>query len=539
MTENKLQIRAKVLSAIVGLQNNSQNVDFIKQTIKDLSEISDKSTLLSVLSKEFLKENSEIKDYTIAFLMNELINKEALELHLFELLANPKIKDSIKAKVVSVLRENGKHVNYEQYVNYFENPDEIIDADTTKLLENARVNPESQIDFLDFMNALPDEEKEMLVTSLADDYDGDNLANILIPIILSQPYSDISQIAIKSIGETKSHLAYPVLKWLEENIDELSVKSNIQKSLSLLKLSGVKEDITKEYYKKLLENSPVYKCLMNYPDGHGNNGIIFSRKNEAGFIQMFALVINDIDGIIDCFGFNEISEGEFNRILKKFYLNENIVEISPEICKYFICNAEKISRLKFKEISYEYIAWKSIINDIDYNEIDLTQNLKKVNLDEKLLKKLYKKSYFDKWFITTSDNEEFDKLTDTLVEKKSVSAELFLEEAKKVKDQIFTPVFLQHLNRRLVVSSYLDSISFNEFESSLLYSLTDDTEIKELFLTDILKKSIYEFFLNEKERYESLQKATTIFAQKANKDSAKIDIDFVKNSIKEIEEKWA
>ena len=389
------------------------------------------------------------------------------------------------------------------------------------------------------MNALPDEEKEMLVTSLADDYDGDNLANILIPIILSQPYSDISQIAIKSIGETKSHLAYPVLKWLEENIDELSVKSNIQKSLSLLKLSGVKEDITKEYYKKLLENSPVYKCLMNYPDGHGNNGIIFSRKNEAGFIQMFALVINDIDGIIDCFGFNEISEGEFNRILKKFYLNENIVEISPEICKYFICNAEKISRLKFKEISYEYIAWKSIINDIDYNEIDLTQNLKKVNLDEKLLKKLYKKSYFDKWFITTSDNEEFDKLTDTLVEKKSVSAELFLEEAKKVKDQIFTPVFLQHLNRRLVVSSYLDSISFNEFESSLLYSLTDDTEIKELFLTDILKKSIYEFFLNEKERYESLQKATTIFAQKANKDSAKIDIDFVKNSIKEIEEKWA
>lgn len=539
MTENKLQIRAKVLSAIVGLQNNSQNVDFIKQTIKDLSEISDKSTLLSVLSKEFLKENSEIKDYTIAFLMNELINKEALELHLFELLANPKIKDSIKAKVVSVLRENGKHVNYEQYVNYFENPDEIIDADTAKLLENARVNPESQIDFLDFMNALPDEEKEMLVTSLADDYDGDNLANILIPIILSQPYSDISQIAIKSIGETKSHLAYPVLKWLEENIDELSVKANIQKSLSLLKLSGVKEDITKEYYKKLLENSPVYKCLMNYPDGHGNNGIIFSRKNEAGFIQMFALVINDIDGIIDCFGFNEISEGEFNRILKKFYINENIVEISPEICKYFICNAEKISRLKFKEISYEYIAWKSIINDIDYNEIDLTQNLKKVNVDEKLLNKLYEKSYFDKWFITTSDNEEFDKLTDTLVEKKSVSAELFLEEAKKVKDQIFTPVFLQHLNRRLVVSSYLDSISFNEFESSLLYSLTDDTEIKELFLTDILKKSIYEFFLNEKERYESLQKATTIFAQKANKDSAKIDIDFVKNSINEIEEKWA
>ena len=149
----------------------------------------------------------------------------------------------------------------------------------------------------------------MLVESLTQDYDGDNLANILIPIIYANPYCEISQIAISAIGESKSMLAYPVLKWLEENTDDLKVKANVQKSLSLLKLSGIKEDITKEYYKRLLSGSPVYKCFVNFPDGHGNIGLIFSRKNEASFIQMFALVLNDIDGIIDCFGFNEISEG--------------------------------------------------------------------------------------------------------------------------------------------------------------------------------------------------------------------------------------
>ena len=45
----------------------------------------------------------------------------------------------------------------------------------------------------------------------------------------------------------------------------------------------------KDYYKKLLAPLPIYKCFVNYPDGHGNQGIIFSRKNELSFIQMFAL----------------------------------------------------------------------------------------------------------------------------------------------------------------------------------------------------------------------------------------------------------
>lgn len=538
MIENKLQIRAKILSAIINLQNNVQNGNFIKETLKDLSDIQDKDTVLSVLSKEFLKENSEAKDLTISFLLGELISKDVLETHLFELLASPKINDSLKAKVVSLLRENGKHVNYEQYVNYFENPDEIIDADTVKLLENARVNPESQIDFLDFMHALPEAEKEMLLASLTEDYDGDNLANILIPVILSQPYSQLSQSAIRAIGESKSYLAYPILKWLEENIDDLTIKSNVQKSLSLLRLSGIKEDITQDYYKKLLKDSPVYKCMMSYPDGHGNSGVIFSRKNEAGFIQMFALVLNDTNGIIDCFGFNEISEGEFERILKKFYMSDKIAEISPELCKYFICNAEKLTRLKFKEISYEYTAWKSITYDIPFEEINLYENLKKTQMNEQLLKKLYDKEYFEKWFIEPKDNEDFDNLTSCFMEKKEVSADFFEQEAEKIRDKIFSPVFIQLLNRRLTVCAYLEFLSLNEFESSLLYGLTDQSEIKNRFFNDILKKSIYEYFLVQKEKYENLQNATSIFTKKANKDVEKIDINFIESAIKEIEEKW-
>lgn len=538
LPENKLQIRAKLLSAIINMQNNSQDRAYIKKTLEELNAIVDKDAVLDILNREFLKENSQMRDYTITFLISELTDPQKAEAVMFETLANPKIKDSVKAKAVGFLREAGKHVNYEQYINYFENPDEIIDADTVKLLENARVNPESQIDFLDFLEALPQAEKEMLVESLTQDYDGDNLANILIPIIYANPYGDISQIAISAIGESKSMLAYPVLKWLEENTDDLKVKANVQKSLSLLKLSGIKEDITKEYYKRLLSGSPVYKCFVNFPDGHGNIGLIFSRKNEASFIQMFALVLNDIDGIIDCFGFNEISEGEFDRIVNKFFSNDRVVLADETLCKYLMVNAEKISRLKFQEISYEYAAWASITRDIDYEDLNLSDGLSKIKLNDFLLKQLYDKGYFEKWFFSVSDNEKFAALIDKIADDKICDIKQIETLLNENMPQIFDDAFLKILNRRLLLAAHFSRLNEEQTFADMLYSLIDESECKNCFKEDMLKKSIYEYFLSQKDRYESIKSATSIFARRANKDLQEIDIKYVENCIKEIEKNW-
>ena len=538
LPENKLQIRAKLLSAIINMQNNSQDRAYIKKTLEELNAIVDKDAVLDILNREFLKENSQMRDYTITFLISELTDPQKAEAVMFETLANPKIKDSVKAKAVGFLREAGKHVNYEQYINYFENPDEIIDADTVKLLENARVNPESQIDFLDFLEALPQAEKEMLVESLTQDYDGDNLANILIPIIYANPYGDISQIAISAIGESKSMLAYPVLKWLEENTDDLKVKANVQKSLSLLKLSGIKEDITKEYYKRLLSGSPVYKCFVNFPDGHGNIGLIFSRKNEASFIQMFALVLNDIDGIIDCFGFNEISEGEFDRIVNKFFSNDRVILADETLCKFLMVNAEKISRLKFQEISYEYAAWASITRDIDYEDLNLSDGLSKIELNDFLLKQLYDKGYFEKWFFSVSDNEKFAALIDKIADDKICDIKQIETLLNENMPQIFDDAFLKILNRRLLLAAHFARLNEEQTFADMLYSLIDESECKNCFKEDMLKKSIYEYFLSQKDRYESIKSATSIFARRANKDLQEIDIKYVENCIKEIEKNW-
>ena len=493
---------------------------------------------MDILHKELLKDNSEIRDYTITFLIGELVEKEQAEKLMFETLANPKINDKIKAKIVNFLRELGQHVNYDQYMTYFENPDEIIDADTIKLLENAKINPESQIDFLDFINALPEAEKSMLIESLNEDFDGDNLANILIPLILSSPYSDLAQTAIKALGESRSLLAFPVLQDLLNTMDDLAVKANVQKSMSMLKLSGIKEDTTGEYYKKLLASSPVYKCFASFPDGHGNVGLIFSRKSELGFVQMFATVVNDIDGIIDCFGFNEISEGEFERIVSKFYQNGRVVQIDERLCKLLMVDAEKISRLKYKEFSYEYAAWSMITKDVEAAGSIDSSLFSKIEMNEFLLKQLYEKDYFDKWFFDVAHNDAFASLIDKIADNKILDINEINQIIEENKSSIFDSAFLRIFNHRLLLGAYLIKTDNEETFANMLYALREDSPVKNKFMTDILKRSVYEYFLSQKDRYENLKSATSIFTRKANKDLNEIDIKYIKSCITEIEKNW-
>ncbi len=536
--QNKLQIKARLLSAIINLQQNSNNKEYIDTEIRELSEITDKTAILDVLKKEFFKENSENKDYTIRFLIQELIEQETLEKSLFADLANPQISDKVKTKIIEILRDIGKHVNYEDYTTYFKNPDEIIDSDTEKLLENAKINPESQIDFLDFLTALPQQEKELLINSLTEDYDGDNLTNILIPLILSNPYSDIAQHCINAIGESKSKLAFPVLSWIKENIDDNQVQSNVQKSLNLLKLSGIKADETKDYYERILGISPVYTCLASYPDGHGNIGIIFSRRNNKNLIQMFALVINDIDGIIDCFGFNEISDNEFERIIGKFYQQNIVAEVSAEFCKYIMLESEKITRLKYQSVPYEYIAWKMITNDIEVPTPDLKENLLQIEINEFLLKQVAQQGYFDKWFLTTNDNNNFASFINKIEENKLTDCQRFEQMITEQKNNIFDNAMLSLLNNRLLLSAYFAQNDEQNVFANILFSLIENSPTKEYFINEYLKKSIYQHFLAQRDRYESLKSATSIFTRKSNKDLNAIDIKYVQTCINNIEEAW-
>jgi len=513
---NKLQIKAEILTVLSQLQANPDKV-YAEKVLEVLVEQEDKKAILDILLKELIK-SEEQKVILICFLLLRLCDDKELENALWEVLKTPSVKDVTKTIVLNLLKDMGNKVDYDKLEEYFENPEALVDSDTEKLLHVAIVNPEAQIDFLDFVSSLSEFDKKILVESLGDDYSSDDLANILNPLVLFTPTSDLGKIAIGILGETKSQLALNTLLEALDFVDDDEIVSLIKKNISKLKISGIREDNSVEFYKKILSDSNPYMSYASYPDGHGNQALIFSREKENESIQIVAIVVNDTNGIVDCFGFNDISKTEFERIVDRFYNGDNKVYIDAHVIKTILQNAEKITRRVGGKISYEYICWKRLLCDIttEIVPIELTLNsvFKQEPLTDENLEDIYMFDFLQRWFFDTEYSDEFKAVVDDLNSK--ISANDFSFEFDDVVVQssmkIFTTKQKKILGKRILMSSYLRYLSGNKADAALLYSLYCDEDKKTKLEQNIIRKSIYEYFVSLKFRYKEENKMTNIFA---------------------------
>ena len=60
------------------------------------------------------------------------------------------------------------------------------------------------------------------------------------------------------------------------------------------------------------------------------------------------------------------------------------------------------------------------------------------------------------------------------------------------------------INYRLLISAYLTEINNDTTFANLFFSLSKNTIIREKFTNDILKKSVYEYFLSQKDKFENI-----------------------------------
>lgn len=541
MQLNKLQIKAEILAVISKLQTNLEAAD-VDAVLKTLTQQEDKKVILDVLVKELLKANEQ-KTVLICFLLIKLCDVKEVESSLWEVLKSPSASDATKAIVLNVLKDMGNKVDYEKLEEYFDNPEDVIDADTQKLLSVAIVNPEAQIDFLDFLQSLSDVDKNILIKSLGEDYTSDNLANILNPLFLYEPETEIGHCAIGIIGETKSQLAlHALLEGLEFVQDEDTI-TLIKKNISKLKIAGVRQDNAIEFYKSVLPSKP-YVSYTSYPDGHGNQAIIFARERETETIQFVAIVINDSWGIVDCFGFNEISKPELERIVERFYNGEEQVYISPHFAKTLLVNAEKLSRKQGSKSSYEYICWKTLLSDIEQEvvpvELILKSEYQHAHLTDDQLDQIYEFDFVQRWFFDPEYNDAFKELVEKL--NSSVAANNLDFEFEEVVannlDLIFDSEQKNLLDKRILMCAYLRHLAGKKDDAKLLYSLYFDEAKKLELAKNIIRKSIYEYYISLKFRLAEIKKTTNIFALKGNKDALGLNPKQVELVISILDSLW-
>jgi len=486
---NPFEIKAEITNLISQFKDVNDLSKYIEQ-IKLLDEQNDKKTIAKLLFKELY--NVKTEDATIlCFLLERYAEKEELVKKLWELLKNNIVPNNVKIVAVNFLR--GLDSNWEldsgdELLNA-----EILDAETKELLDSAIINPEVQIDFLDFLTSLSQNDKISLINSMGSDYTADALANILIPVFLSQPDSEVGLEALKILGESKSQLAFHALNTALDFVDEKIVPL-VKKSLSTLKIAGIREDNSKEFYKQILSESAPYKFCVTYPDGHGNQALIFTRKTKENRIRFVAVVIDDYHGIRDCFGFNDISQFECDKIIERFYKNENEVYVKPEVLKTILYNAEKTSLLKSNNwlLPYEYVCWKNLLADIEFDTRDyetiLEETFSRKSISSSDLNEIFETDYTGKWFLDVSYSDEFESLCES-------STSNFNQLIDENLDKVFYTEEKQIWSNRLLSTAYIEFSQNNFHLAEILFNLYFNDDLKQEFFKNILRKSIYEYFV--------------------------------------------
>lgn len=527
---NKIQIKAEILTLITKLQTTTAVSD---EMFALLDAETDKEAVMDVLLKE-LARAKEQKAFVICYMLTRLFDKDMLNSSLREFIRTPKINDYAKMVAFNLLRDIGSEIQYDEVNGYFTEFEQIVDEETKQLLNTAIMNPEAQIDFMDFLVALPPEEQLVLVKSLNEDYSHDALANILIPIFLYNPKSELAIEVAKLLANSKSQLAFHAFEDAKAFVSE-DLFPLINKGLSTLKLAGIRVDNTIEFYKDILKASKPYRSYISYPDGHGNNAVVFSRKRPDETLQFVAMVINDKYGVLDCFGFNEITEFDYNRIVERFFGDNGKIEIDERVLKYLIDEAEKLSRYNMDILPYEYVCWKNILLDIEPKEPHCSITPKQLSKEE--INTVAMLDFVQHWFYDPETSDGFKVFIEKL-NKEMLKNEFNVDLDNYIKihfETVYSPEEKMLWDRRFYFSAYLSELRAKNSESQLLLSLQGNNE----FLRNILRKSIYEYYVRQRWLLVNSKNTKSMFAQRNNQnDSIGIELMQLDMIISTIENLW-
>ena len=492
---NPFEIKAEIVNLFEELKGVK---DFENYEIhyRLLDSQSDKKIICKLLFKEI--NNSDSDKNLLKFLLLRYCPAKELSEKLWSIIKNSMTSNQAKIFALDLLRDIDSNWSYEECEQYLDNPEELVDADTKRILDNAIADPEVQIDFLDFLASLSDDDKITLLKSLGNDYSKDELANMLVPVFMSMSDTEVGKVALDILGNSKSQLAYHALNSSLDFVDEKLVPA-VKRNLSILKIAGIREDNSLEFYKKLLKNSKPYKFCITYPDGHGNQAIIVSRTTSGGNMQFVAIVIDDYHGIKDCFGFNNITRFECNTIIERFYRGQRALDIEPAILKSILINAEKLSKHK---MPYEYVCWRNLLADIEPKPLKL--NYKISQLSQKQFEEILVYDFTDYWFLNSTYSDEFEEF---LREIETISCEKYDEFIDQNVEKVFYTEENIVWTNRILNCALLKHLAGEEKAAQNLYSLYNDKKLIRELYKNILRKSVYEYYFakEDKERVQKIE----------------------------------
>ncbi len=499
---NKLQLRAKILEIIKSYKSEDDfHSNFHLDNIGELRKLNEADFIVEFLLKELTSAQGMELD-AVKYIISDFTTLEKVEDAIWNLVRDKNIPDKKKEVYLQLLRNLGGKIDTNELMECFENFDDVVDNQTLELLELATVNPEAQIDFLDFLTSLNPSEQVQLIRSLQDDFQGDEIANVVAPCLRIKLSHDVKSAVISILADSKSYFSVnPLKSFLEMSVDD-DLKKDALRALNQLKTDGVEidnENILTLREKEVCKASVFYKAYLSQVDGCGNQGLIFSRIDSNKQVSMFSTVINASSGVIDCFGLQNIPITDFQKVITRFKANDVVVPISSGQAKFLLTKAEKNNNETSNYLPYEYICWSIYTADIEVENIDfnslITDEINEFSTD--IYTKLYDTEIFDSWFFEYDDNYAVQQLIDYVLTLVNEDISVIYENVENKIEEIWMNVFNAEKT-----SEYADMLrhaalvfflNCSNDIANIAVNIANNISADKKFLKDVIRRSILQY----------------------------------------------
>ena len=201
--------------------------------------------------------------------------------------------------------------------------------------------------------------------------------------------------------------------------------------------------------------------------------------------------------------------------------------------KYLVDRAEKQARYNRDMLPYEYVCWKNTMLDIEALKpacILEHKDLSQADIDELCL---YDKT--QTWFYDVNTSESFKKMIEELNSLyKNNNFDIDLDKFISDKyDSIYTPEEIEVWKNRFYIVAFLEQLQGRNDIAQKFYSLKDNYA----FLTNILRKSIYEYYVLQRWQLKNVEKAANMF-RKQEFEKSEFELMQLDMIISTIETKW-
>lgn len=413
---NKLMIRRHVLTSIQSLSSlstPSKEAKIIQ--LERLKALEAPQAVCDVLVKELERCPSTEQRQIVSEFIMELADIDWVRDGLWRIIQSPHAADGIKDTANLILRNLGDDTDPDVYLDYLDDPEALITEETERMLQIATQNPESLIDFIDFIVSLPVAEQLRLLRSLQSDYAPDYLIHLLIPLYWAATPTELKDYIIDQLLKSHLPLARQLLHDVAQYDKNTQRQEKAQQELAKPHLTSVQTEAPLPISTQDNKFCEPAVCYATLPDGIGNQGLLYSRKKENGDTTLIGFALNDGYGLMDCFGFYQLSPGEVEQLIEKFHEESIKISVPEAYCQHKLALAEKFNKAEGSPIPYEYLCWKSVFDsskaatDSNNTDIESALTICQQLADSKWslsTQNLYLHPDFETWFIEMGDHPD-------------------------------------------------------------------------------------------------------------------------------------